>query len=54
MPVLQQPEAYVGQAGTLFADDGSIASEQTREFFRTFITRFAAWIELVLSQGRGG
>jgi chromate reductase len=49
MPVLQQPEADVGHAGTLFADDGSIASEDTRNLFRTFITRFAAWIEVVLS-----
>jgi hypothetical protein len=38
-----------GQAGSLFADDGSIASEDTRNLFRTFITRFAAWIEVVLS-----
>jgi chromate reductase len=48
MPVLQQPEAYVGQAGTLFADDGSIASEATRNLFRTFMVRFAAWIEAAL------
>jgi chromate reductase len=48
MPVLQQPEAYVGQAAALFADDGSIASEDTRNFFRTFVVRFATWIEVVL------
>lgn len=48
MPVLQQPEAYVGQAGTLFADDGAFASEQTRDFFRTFMVRFADWIEALL------
>ena len=32
MPVLQQPEAYIGGAATLFAEDGSIASEGTRKF----------------------
>jgi chromate reductase len=48
MPALQHPEVYVGQAGTLFADDGSIASEDTRNLFRTFMVRFAAWIETVL------
>jgi chromate reductase len=51
MPVLQQPEAYVGQAGILFADDGNIANEDRRDFFRTFMMRFAAWIEVVLAAG---
>ncbi len=32
MPVLQQPEAYVGGAATLFADDGFITNEATEEF----------------------
>jgi chromate reductase len=45
MPVLQQPEAYIGQAATLFADDGSIINEGTRNFFRKFMESFAAWIE---------
>jgi chromate reductase len=44
MPVLQQPEAYIGNAGTLFLDDGSIANEGTGEFFKTFIAAFASWI----------
>lgn len=44
MPILQQPEAYVGNAGTLFLDDGSIANEGTEEFFKSFITAFASWI----------
>jgi chromate reductase len=45
MPVLQQPEAYVGGAGTLFDASGSIADEGTRGFFKTFIEAFAAWVE---------
>ena len=45
MPTLQQPEAYVGQAATLFDAEGKLANEGTREFFRAFITAFAAWIE---------
>jgi chromate reductase len=44
MPVLQQPEAYVGHAGDLFREDGALASEGTEQFFRTFIDAFAAWI----------
>ena len=49
MPVLQQPEAYVGGVATLFADDGSIPSDTTQEFFRNFMEHFAAWIEVNLA-----
>jgi chromate reductase, NAD(P)H dehydrogenase (quinone) len=45
MPVLQQPEAYVGNAGTLFAEDGSLASQGTKDFFASFMQAFAALIE---------
>jgi chromate reductase, NAD(P)H dehydrogenase (quinone) len=45
MPVLQQPEAYVGQAASVVGEDGTIASDATREFFTTFMARFADWIE---------
>lgn len=47
MPILQQPEAYVGQAAKLFAEDGSLASEGTRTFFKSFIDAFAQLIERV-------
>lgn len=45
MPVLQQPEAYVGQAAKLFGEDGRLANEKTEAFFKSFIGAFAAWIE---------
>jgi chromate reductase, NAD(P)H dehydrogenase (quinone) len=44
MPVLQQPEAYVGGAGSLFDEDGDVV-EASRPFFESFIQAFAAWIE---------
>lgn len=46
MPVLQQPEAYVGQAHELFGPDGSLQSSETREFLTAFLRAFASWIEL--------
>jgi chromate reductase len=45
MPTLQQPEAYIGQAATLFDAAGKLANEQTREFVGKFIQAFAALIE---------
>jgi chromate reductase len=47
MPVLQQPEAYIGGAASLFAEDGSIQVEATRTFVAGLLEAFAAWIEKV-------
>jgi chromate reductase len=45
MPVLQQPEAYIGSAATLFAPDGSITNDGTRDFLKNFLARFSELIE---------
>jgi chromate reductase len=44
MPVLQQPEAYIGNVAKLFGADGKLASDETRDFLRKFMEVFAAWI----------
>jgi chromate reductase len=49
MPVLQQPEAYVGGAAGLFTDDDGIAVERTQKFLTDFMSAFAAWIERILA-----
>jgi len=43
---LQQPEAYVGNAGQLFDGEGKLTNEQTRAFFKTLVEAFAGWVEL--------
>jgi chromate reductase len=45
VPMLQQPEAYVGGAASLFDDKGNVADPGTREFLGKFMQAFAAWIE---------
>ncbi|MFT4173542.1 MAG: NAD(P)H-dependent oxidoreductase [Rhodocyclaceae bacterium] len=45
VPAMQQPEAYIGNAGSLFEANGKIASDSTRDFLTRFTTAFAAWIE---------
>ncbi|QET02020.1 MULTISPECIES: NADPH-dependent FMN reductase [Cupriavidus] len=45
IPVLQQPEAYIGGADKLFDDKGGIANEGTRGFLEKYLTTFATWIE---------
>jgi chromate reductase len=47
MPVLQQPEAYIGHANTLFTADGEVTDDGTRKFLTGFMTAFAGLIEQV-------
>jgi chromate reductase, NAD(P)H dehydrogenase (quinone) len=46
MPTMQQPEAYIGGAGALFAADGTLTTESTRGFLQKFMEAFRAWIAL--------
>jgi chromate reductase len=45
MPVLQQPELYLGNVGALLDESGKVTNDGTRELLRRFIEAFAAWIE---------
>ncbi len=45
MPVMQQPEAYIGQAAAMFDDAGTLTNDATRQFLARFMAAFAAWIE---------
>jgi chromate reductase len=45
MPVLQQPEAYIGNAAKLFDEQGCMASDDTREFVRKLMAAFGQWVE---------
>jgi chromate reductase len=45
MPVLQQPEMYLGAVHALFDEGGKLKSDETRKFLGVFAQAFAAWIE---------
>ena len=45
VPTLQQPEAYVGNTGTLFDAEGKLKNEGTETFLRGFAEAFDRWIE---------
>jgi chromate reductase len=45
VPMMQQPEAYVGGAANLFDDKGELTNASTREFLGKFMQAFADWIE---------
>src|SRR6202008_1693756 len=47
VPVLQQPEPYIGGANKLFDAEGKLTNDSTREFLGKFLAAFAAWIEKI-------
>lgn len=49
VPMLQQPEAYVGGGDKLFDEAGGIASEGSQKFLDRFIRAYAAWVERQLA-----
>ena len=43
VPMMQQPEAYIGSAQSLFDDAGEL-NEDTRAFLKTFIDAYEQWV----------
>lgn len=46
MPVLQQPEAYIGMVGNVLDAQGEVINEDTATFLKNFMVAFADWVEL--------
>jgi chromate reductase, NAD(P)H dehydrogenase (quinone) len=46
---LQQPEAYIGNAGNLFDESGNLANDSIREFSAKYMQAFASWVETITS-----
>jgi chromate reductase, NAD(P)H dehydrogenase (quinone) len=44
VPVLQQPEAYIGGASKIFDESGALV-ESSREFVSKFVAAYASWVE---------
>lgn len=47
MPVLQQPEMYIGGAARLFDESGRLSNDGTREYVGKFLQAYAAWVEKI-------
>jgi chromate reductase len=45
MPVLQQPEIYLGRVAALLDEKGALKDEGVKKLLQTFAEKFAAWIE---------
>ena len=47
LPVMQQPEAYIGEVAKLLDDKGQLTSDGTKKFLTNFMARFADWVAAV-------
>jgi chromate reductase, NAD(P)H dehydrogenase (quinone) len=45
VPMMQQPEAYIGGVDKLFDDSGKLTVQSTRDFLSKFLQAFEVWIE---------
>lgn len=45
MPIMGQPEVFLGKSPSLLNEDGTIANESTREFLQGYIDKFVALVE---------
>ncbi len=46
VPLLQQPEAYVGGADKLFDAQGELTNPSTKEFLQKFMAAFEQWVRI--------
>jgi hypothetical protein len=51
-PVMQQPEAYISEAGDLFDAGNAIKRQDTRAFFTEYMAAYARWVETIASAFR--
>jgi len=45
VPMLQQPEMYIGQAAALFDESGALVNDAMRARLEKFLAAFARWVE---------
>lgn len=52
MPVLQQPEMYIGGAEKVFDSAGKLADPKLKELAEKFLKAFAAWVSSNPAHGK--
>jgi chromate reductase, NAD(P)H dehydrogenase (quinone) len=50
VPMMQQPEAYLGNAANLFDASGNLANDSIRELAQNYINAFSAWVDIFSSK----
>lgn len=45
VPTMAQPEAYIGNAASLFDESGALKNDATKDFLKIFLTAFEKWVQ---------
>ena len=45
VPVMVQPEVYIGGAAALFDEQGKLINDSTKDFLNSFLTAFEKWVD---------
>ena len=45
VPVMVQPEVYIGGAAALFDGDGKLINDSTKDFLNSFLKAFEKWVD---------
>lgn len=54
VPAMHQPEAYIGNAASLFDEEGNLINDSTRDFVQKYIHAFVAWVKANVSDAHPG
>lgn len=47
VPMLQQPEAYIGNVTDILDDEGNITNERSKKFLKSYMDAFAKWVKTI-------
>ena len=47
VPIMQQPELYIGEAASIMDDKGNITNPDSKKILENFAVSFAAWIKKI-------
>ena len=45
---MQQPEAYLSEAGAIFDEKGCVCNAHTKDFLKTFVEAYTAWVKKIV------
>jgi len=52
VPVMQQPEAYIGGVSKILDENGELNSDSTRDLLVRFLESYSNWVNLILPTAR--
>ena len=50
VPVMVQPEVYIGGAAALFDGDGELINDSTKDFLKSFLKAFEKWVDAIVQK----